>query len=708
MKPHGEKKFSKPVIFTKILANDDLLVVDSNTTVVVMDSISWDIKSGFNAKIPHVDYKNRIVDFTSDGNYFVTISDTLKESKLYNVETKKMLAKVSRHQGNVSCVGISPNNSYMFSCGEDGKTFAIDIKSGKLVFTLPIHIDTINDIVFSENANWVATASYDRKVSLFSLDRMFSAYILIGHSAPVMKLQFLSKQRLFSIDKESNGIIWDIQTGKVIKRLEGLHDTVSQITIGSDNKFLFLGTMLGYILVYDCETYEQLSMQYIKLGSSITSLCFNEKKNDLIIATENCELFIYHIYDGEHNLKEFVKKKEYDYIYPYVEKNPLLKYTNIYARVEALWDLTLNKAKMALENSDKKTAITLFKSFKNIPDKNKIMQKTIREYGEFDKFLTLAKQGKISLAYSFANQYPVYKESETFKSLESNWRKDFVMAQKYSIDPRGQDKAHEILAPYKGITEKTNLIQELFSQSEIYKRFKIAMGQKDFKAAFELIKLHPFLKEFPEYEAIMNYSDTLYVKAQKLIQDDDTHAAIKIFRVLIDFPDFEEDAKKLILEIQAKQKFFNAIKDEDTVLAYNILADFEDLQNTEDGKLLQKQWNNDLEKANKYAVEGNINNIQKALAKYMNISSKYMALGTIFGWSYMIQLEQAIKQKKEQTIIENGIKNYMLSFGLQDQILSFYEIFIKYYPESKLNLELQTKGSLSMWRPSMIVNSILD
>ena len=85
-----------------------------------------------------------------------------------------------------------------------------------------------------------------------------------------------------------------------------------------------------------------------------------------------------------------------------------------------------------------------------------------------------------------------------------------------------------------------------------------------------------------------------------------------------------------------------------------------------------------------------------------------MSLANLFGWAYMIQLEKAIEAKEDKFIIENGIKNYILCFGIQDQIESFYNIFIKHYKDSKLSLELQTKGSLSMWRPSMIVKSILD
>ena len=67
---------------------------------------------------------------------------------------KKALAKIDRHQGAISCVGIDPKSRYVFSGGEDGKTFVLDIKSGKLAFTLPGHVDTINDIAFSYNMYW--------------------------------------------------------------------------------------------------------------------------------------------------------------------------------------------------------------------------------------------------------------------------------------------------------------------------------------------------------------------------------------------------------------------------------------------------------------------------------------------------------------------------------------------------------------------------
>ena len=627
---------------------------------------------------------------------------------LFDAKSKKILTKVDRHHGEVTCVAIEPKNKYMFSCGDDGKSYGIDIKSKKIAFTLPVHVDTVNDIGFSENGQWVATASYDKKVQIFNMTMMARKHRLVAHADPVMKVHFLSKHRLVSIDKKSSAIIWDYYSGKVITRLEGIHDDVLHITTDADGKFLFLGTQLGYILVYELESYKILSKKYIKLTSAITALNFDKNTQQLIVGTQSGDLLFYGIYEGVDYIKEQLQVKDYEAIQRYVEQNPLLSYTKIYQLVINLWDTTMKKARLSLEAGDKQTAINLFKHFKNIPSKNSIMQKVMLEYEEFDRFAMLAQQGKLALAYSLALKHPMYRDSKVYKVLEAAWKKAFAAAQKYAIDPKGADIAREILAPYRGITQKTKLIQELLTKSEVYKRFRIAIGQKDFRIAFELVKQHPFLKEFADYDALMTYADTLYINSQKLLQAGDTHSAIKILRILLDFSDFTDEVKELIKEIENKQKFFNAMEEGDSAVAYNLLSTNDELQESEDGKMLQKDWNDDLLKANEYALEGNVKKLNEVLQKYMKISSKNNALANIYGWCYMAQLERSVESKKEQAVIENGIKNYILYFGLQDQIESFFHIFKQSYPSSKLNLDLQTKGSISMWRASMIVKSILD
>ena len=463
MEPVKRKNLKEPIILTKLLDNSQLLVVDSKTTIRYFDPKNLDVLDGFKGNINHLRYKTSVIAFSSEGEFFATISADSKESRLYNATTKKAIAKVGRHQGEVSCVGIDKTSQYMFSCGDDGKTFAIDIKSGKLAFTLPVHIDTVNDIAFSANGNWVATASYDKKVHLFNLSMMTPKHKFKSHSAPVMKLAFLTNSRILSIDKDSNAIIWNIYSAKILQRLEGVHDDVTQVCTSKNGKFLFLGTSLGYVILYDLDTYEQLSKKYIKLSTSITSMEFLEEGNQLILGCENGDLLFYDIFEGEAELKDLFKKKQYEEIQKKADINPLLAYTKLYKLVDNLWEKTLAQAIICLQNNDKKTAVALFKNFKNSPQKNKIMQKVILEYEDYDKFLTFAKAGKIPLAYNLANIHPMYKDSKVYKSLEARWQKAFVTAQKYSLDPKGIDKAKEVLAPYRGLSEKTKLIQELLT-----------------------------------------------------------------------------------------------------------------------------------------------------------------------------------------------------------------------------------------------------
>jgi len=706
MDPVKKKNLHEAVILVKRLDNGQLIVVDSKTTVRYLNIDKLEVLNGFKANINHLRYKTDVVSFSGDGGYFATLTTDCKESRLYSANTKKIVARVDRHHGEASTVAIEPNSRYMFSGGDDGKIFAVEIRSGKLAFTLPAHVDTINDMAFSKNGNWIAYASYDKKISIFNLSMMTLKHKLKHHSSAVMKVRFLSKNRLVSVDKKSSAFIWNIYSGKVLQRLQGIHDDVTQITTTPDDKFLFVGTALGYVLVYDLDTYELLSKKYIKVSSAITALEFYEEKHQLIIGCENGDLLFYNIYEGEDYLKELLKFKKYEEIQKQAENNPLLAYTQIYDLVANLWEKTLEKAKILLQNNDKETALALLEDFRTIPAKNKIIQKVVREYDDFDKFVTYAKEGKLALAYSIANAHPMYKESKIYKALEAKWQKIFTTAQKYALDPKGIDKAKEILAPYRGISEKTKLIQEVLTKGEVYKRFRVALGQKDFKIAFELIRIHPFLMEFPEYDSLMNYADTLYMKSQEYIQKGDTHAAMKMLRVLGDFPDFKEEVKYLMQDIENKQKFFNAVAAKDYALAYNLMAISEDLQETVDGAKLHKRWMDDLSEAYSYTYEGNIERIKELMKPYMKISSKYMALASLFGQTYIAQLEKAIDNEEDQVKIEEGIRNYLLAFGLDEHIQNLFEFFKERYPSTKLTLERLPKGSLKMWRPSMIVDAI--
>ena len=701
--------FSKPILLCQYLDQKRLLLVDSETTIRYVAPENFELLGGFKVNIQHPRFTSQALAFSTDGTYFATMSSDAKESRLYNAKTKKAIARVTRHQGKVSCVAIDPKGKYMFSGGEDGRTFVVDIKSGQLALTLPHHADTINAIAFSPNGDWVATASYDKTISLFQLALMTPKHKLKGHTKAVMKVLFLNKERLLSIDKQNSAIVWDLKHNRIVCRLHGIHDDVTQLVFDETHSLLFVATKLGYIIVYDMQNYQLISNKFIKLSASITSLALDQLSQRLLIATDDGDLLAYELFYGEEKNQQYFLEQAYQQIENSLGVNPLLSHTSTYKSLQLLWEKSLEKARESLESADTKAAQKLLEPFMQIASKKKIAQELFASYKDFPKFFTLVSQNKIALAYSMANSNPLYKRSQLYGSLEKNWKRSLALAHKYALDPKeGLEKARDILSPYRGVSEKTKIIQELMTQASVYKRFRESVVKKDFVIVFSLVKQHPFLKEFSDYDALLSYADSLYIQAQRYLQADETHLALKLFRILKVFPNFAQEAHDSIIFIETKQKFFNAIESKDMALAYMLLDMHEELQNTPDGARLQKEWNEDIVDAYYYATQGDAQGVEKQLFTYKQIGSKYRYIATLIAWCYMVQLENAIREKQEMQTIENGIKKFVLQFGLQDQIISFYELFTQTYPHSKLKLDSMPHGALRLWKPSMIVKSILD
>jgi uncharacterized protein YktA (UPF0223 family) len=706
MKPVKSKKFSEPIVFYSKQKNSTVVAVDKKTSVRFLDQQTLETLGGFKANIDHRWYTNQVVSFSPHGDYFVTISEDLSESRLYDAKTKKIRHKVSRHKGEVSCVALDPSGKYFFSAGEDGRTFVIGTKTKRLLFTLPHHADTINDIKFSKKSFMVATASYDKKIKVFNYATITPVAVLKAHRDPVMKVEFLSLNRLCSVDKASSAIVWDISAQKVIKRLEGIHDDIIQIT--SSEKFIFLGTALGFVMVYDAQTYEQLSRKFIDVNAKITSLIYDEEQDLLVVGDELGNLSYFDVFFGLEKLQKHVVIGDYDKAYALFEKNPLLAYTEEFQKIERIWHNIYTSAMGLLQESKKEKALKLFGKFKDIPSKNSQIKKLFKEFEEYDKFLLMVKNGKIAIAYSLANQYPLFKDSKVYEALEKKWRKLFGLAQKMAMESRPKEQIKELLSEYRGISEKTKHIQEMLIKSEVYNRFKNSIIKKEFKIVFELIKVNPFLKEFPEYASLINFADSLYIKANKALEGDDVLKALKLLNVLIDFPDFKDEVMTIKEEIDTRDRFYRVIQKSDLAEIYSMIDNSISLVNTPEGKKYNTLWYDDLELAKDYALNGDVQGVDTILQKYKNVESKYISIANVYSLSYITQIETAIKKKMDQKDIETAFKSYILYFGLDDHIISTYELFKRIYVGSNIDFDSLKKGSKNLWRQSMRVMDILE
>lgn len=694
-----------PVVQLKMIDNGSLVVVDSQTTLRLLSTDDYKVTGGFKSNIHHARRSAFLADISSSGEYFITLIPDTNQASLFSVTKKEILYKLGRHQGEIESVAIDPNNRYCVTCGQDGKVFVWAIKTARLVFSMPPHADYVTSVAFSPSGQWVATGSFDRTINLLNLATMKQPLKLIGHSGVVIGLLFLPDIRLLSAQKEGDLIVWDIQKGRLLKRLPKMNDTITALCISSDKRFVFVGTKLGYIGLYDMQSMELVKQRYLKESEEITSLAFIENGYRLAVGTIEGNIRFYPLFGDQEYYIELLKTRQYKIFYQALEDNPILMYSKPYELVEKVWEEVLSKARLFLEKGEKQKAKELFGLFDGVVQKNSFILHVLRDYEKYAQFQLSVNEGRLPLAYSLAKQYSAFQDSEPYRKMEAKWKKLFAKAQEIILTPNGEEQARALMAPYRGISDKTILIQQLFAEKKLYEYFKKVIASHNFVKFFELVKNHPFLKEFSEYTTVMDYADKLYVQAVKNYRNGELSVAKKASDILVFFPDYSAEATEMLDTIKVKHLFFDAIVSENYINAFAYLSSYPLLYDTAEAKLLEGVWNKAVDNSLRFVLKGDIEGVKKQFVFYLSIPAKYASMATVFAQAYSVQLEQKLRAKGSMLELENGIRNYVGMFGVDDYMLYFFAIYQKEY-ETTTDIQILKQGFLEAWNPAMLMPDI--
>jgi hypothetical protein len=290
--------------------------------------------------------------------------------------------------------------------------------------------------------------------------------------------------------------------------------------------------------------------------------------------------------------------------------------------------------------------------------------------------------------------------------MEQEWHVSFNKAKALVKNKDGDEKVKKILANFKGISSKSMLIQQLFEQRTAYTLFRKKLAQKDFLALSALILKCPFVKEFDEYNMLMEYSDNLFIKAQKAMDEKFYDKAVKYATELLSFVDLKEDAQALIEEASVLETFEVAFDNDDMNTMYKMLSEYPYLSERSEAQALESDWKYHLVLAQKYAAKADVINAVESLEDFFDIKSKQQSISVVMQEAYIMQIQRALRAEKPMLVIENAIKQYVLYFGVNDHIEHFYEKFIEKY-ETSLELRRLAKGDASQFRPTMIIEDIV-
>jgi WD40 repeat protein len=668
MQPLKIFTIKKAISKVKYIGNDKIVVVDIDNAIRVFDLNELKLDRGFKINLP----QNRLfadnTDISSDGNYLALTIQNKNKAAIWNIQTKKLHHLLGWHKGEVESVKFDNQNKYVATGGTDGRTHLWNIQTGKMVGSFAPHADYVTAIGFSKNSLWCATGSYDKSISITNISSMKFAYKLRIHSSMITKIKFLHNFLMISGDRDGNLICSNYSKGKVLKRFPKLPDVVVDFCFDTKEKFMFATTKNKNIYLYNLETFELITDQFLKLNSIVTSLEFIPELMYLIIGTTDGILYIYDVLSDEKQLEEFIQNKEYANAYELINQNPILKDSLSYTHLEKIWENSINKAQKLLEKSEQESAQKVVQPFMSIPAKRLFIQTLFKDFAEFDKFKQLIIKRKYPLAYSLANRYPTFKQTTYYKHMEKEFKKAFTLARQLMFDKTKEEYIKNILMPFRGVPEKTALIQSLANEKEIYKLLKQKMAKRDFKGFFELINRYPFLANLDEYSKTIEFGEKLKETAQNALKEGNYSKVLQYIPILENFPMLVEDAKELKYEATILANFMKIIANKEYDKVYEYIQKEPFLEELDIFKEIERKWLEKIEKAEEYSARGDVKAILDSLGNYMKIKDKLQRIGELIKSAYLYQILEKLKTEVDDKTIERGFRNYIKIFGLDLEI----------------------------------------
>jgi len=693
MQPLKIFNIKRAISKVKYCGEGKLVVVDEENTVRIFNLNELKLDGGFKIKLP----KNRVfsnsIDISKNGEYLVFSVPKTNKAVLWNTATKKPTSNLGWHKGEIETVSFDIQNKYVATGGTDGRAYIWSIHTGKMVGALAPHADYVTAIGFSKSGYWCATGSYDKSISITNISSMKFAYKMRIHSTMVTKIKFLNNFKMVSGDKEGNLIVSNYSKGRVIKRIPKLPDIVLDFTFNTDEKYMFAVTKNKNVYLYDMQKYDLITDNFLNVTSIITSIDFASDMMYLIIGTVDGILYIYDIFSDEKELDKYINEKKYDKAYELISKNPLLNESLSYSKLEKIWDNTINQAQKLLEQSQKETAEQILKPFMSIPSKRMFIQSLFKNFVEFEKFKMLVTKKKYPLAYSLVDKYPLTKY---YKHMENEWKKAFNVARQLIFDKSKEDYVKQLLMPFRGVAKKTPLIQSLFNEKEIYSLLKQKLAKKDFKGFFELVNRYPFLADLDEYQQALAFGEKVLNAAKSAIKSGDYPNVIKYVNILKNFPMYQKEAEKLQHEASILMNFMKYLANKQYDKVYEYVKQEPFLEETEDFKHLEDEWQKRVAIAEEYSAKGDVKHILEVLKNYMSIEEKRYKISELIKSAYLYQILEKLKDKNTTSeMAQKGFNKYIEIFGLDFEIGDLIELAKK--AGYKLDFSNVSEGDKINW-----------
>lgn len=652
-------------------SKDYILATDNTYYIYFIDKENYAIKKNLNvtAKPKPLHTYSKASNVSTKGIFNVSAREKKSSILLTTAKEIKKVKIIDNHHKDIEVTAFTPNSFVMATGGADGCVFLHDMRYMKTLGSLEIKPDFISTINFSPDGSLMLSASFDRTVTIFDMDRNKVLQDLRFNDV-IEDAQFYNKNRkVFLICRNGSSIVYNIKEEKVESISNHFSQWPTKAILTEDEEYAIVGSRSKHLYIVRLADNKRTLDIELK-NDGIVALKLYKKSQFILIGYTDGTLDIVDFNILEEELEAKLKIKDYKAVKELFDKNIFLRTHPLAKKFDEAWPEVLQKIIQLITAERVDKALILAEPFLDDEKREEEFNFYMAQQKHVLKLIDLIKEKEYVSAFQLVAKYPYLEKLKAYKQLEAYWQKILNKARALLEENPlfNKAKAEDLLKPFMRIESKKEIATKMLQHVNVFVEADKCVKEKRFYNYFALVGKYEFLKETELYEKVDSLGQRLLSQATALEQAGEFKEVFNLLESLKQFTPYKSKVLALTSSIKFKNDFIKAVNEGNIKVAYRILDEYEDAKLLQEFGKLNRDFNNKIEEAKKVAYSGKPKPTIDLLDDYLRIPYTMAKAASIVKVSYINEIE--INSAREHSINwKKVIEKYMNLFGKDGDLI---------------------------------------
>jgi WD40 repeat protein/serine/threonine protein kinase len=232
----------------------------------------------------------------SPNSNLLASSSTDATVRIWDATSGQQRHVLTGHSGDVQSVAFSPDGQTLISAASDFEAILWDVHTGQEVGRLSGHQRPVWDAAFSPDGQTAITASSDLSLILWDLASGQPIHTLTGHQAWITGVMYTADGQ-HALSNGRHAILWDLTSGEALQELIPINP-ITAIAVSPDSQIAVSGSTTGKLTLWNLDT-GSIIRELDGSTSEIKSIAYHPDGNTILAGTVDGTILAWDIPTGE-------------------------------------------------------------------------------------------------------------------------------------------------------------------------------------------------------------------------------------------------------------------------------------------------------------------------------------------------------------------------------------------------------------------------